>query len=229
MSFRNLFQKDIDNNRTPSSFSFNQTKSKIADQQQQKPRFEVDHNITNNTFNNNEDNNSIFYAFDNNEIENENDEYKHDSDNNINTDNDDYCDNIEEEEEGEVHVKVEEEENIENAGDTLTSVLADNERRRRNIEASIRFRVRKKNKIIQLENQINSENSKIEKFKINLHRLEIENACLRKMLLGNWNPKNDNISDNNFSNDSNLLSSAISNSKSNFEILQLLKQTEKHL
>lgn len=226
MSFRNLFQKDIDKNRTPSSFSFNQTKSKIADQQQQKNPFDTnqlnDDNDNNNTiFNSNEDDNNIFYSFNNKELESREDEYQHDNDN----DNGEYGDDMEEEEEADV--EIEEEENIENPGDT--SILNEDERRRRNIEASIRFRVRRKNKIIQLENQIISENNKIEEFKIDLHKLEIENVCLRKMLLGNWNPQDDNISDNNFSNDSNLLSSAINNSKSNFEILQLLKQTKKHL
>lgn len=228
MSFRNLFQKDIDKNRTPSSFSFNQTKSKIADQQQQKNPFDTNQlndnsNNNNNTiFNSNEDDNNIFYSFNNKELESREDEYQHDNDN----DTGEYGDDIEEEEEADV--EIEEEENIENPGDN-TSILNEDERRRRNIEASIRFRVRRKNKIIQLENQIISENNKIEEFKIDLHKLEIENVCLRKMLLGNWNPQDDNISDNNFSNDSNLLSSAINNSKSNFEILQLLKQTKKHL
>lgn len=72
-----------------------------------------------------------------------------------------------------------------------TSISADSilqEKRRRNLQASIKFRVNKKHKTLELENKLRKENETIEKLKLQLHKLEIENKWLRKFLIGGADP-----------------------------------------
>lgn len=188
MSFRNIFQKDIDNNTSLNNFSFNLTQGKLADQRQ---------NISNN-----DDNDD----YGENEYENEIDNL------------DDHEHNEEIEDNDALNIS------------TNTNNNLDEEKRRKNLEASIRFRIKRKNRLNHLQNQIKIEDGKIEDFKTKLHKLEIENACLRKMLLGNWDPKcNSSNSENSFSNDSNLLNSTVNNISTNSELLQLLKKTSTSL
>lgn len=93
------------------------------------------------------------------------------------------------------------------------------EKRRKNVEASIRFRLKKRNKVNDLMQKIQIENDRIATFKKQLHKLEIENTCLRKMLVGNWNPQ----TDNEFLADEDILNSSVSGDMTNWEILRNLK------
>lgn len=94
------------------------------------------------------------------------------------------------------------------------------EKRQKNLEASIRFRLKKKNKANDLMKKIQAENEKIADFKTKLHKLEIENTCLRKMLVGNWNPQ----TDSELLQDDRMLNSSVSGKMTNIEILRNLKQ-----
>ncbi|GAV30312.1 hypothetical protein PMKS-003822 [Pichia membranifaciens] len=94
------------------------------------------------------------------------------------------------------------------------------EKRRKNLEASIRFRLKKKNKANDLMKKIQTENEKIADFKTKLHKLEIENTCLRKMLVGNWNPQ----TDSELLQDEGMLNSSVSGEMTNIEILRNLKR-----
>lgn len=68
--------------------------------------------------------------------------------------------------------------------------------------------------------KIQAENEKIADFKTKLHKLEIENTCLRKMLVGNWNPQ----TDSELLQDEEMLNSSVSGEMTNIEILRNLKQ-----
>lgn len=72
---------------------------------------------------------------------------------------------------------------------TIPNINYNEEKRLKNLQASIRFRVNRKHKTQDLQERIESANAKIAEYKSKVHKLEIENACLRKMLLGNWKPE----------------------------------------
>ncbi|GMM31829.1 hypothetical protein DAMA08_045740 [Martiniozyma asiatica (nom. inval.)] len=99
----------------------------------------------------------------------------------------------------------------------------DPSKRRKNTEASARFRLKRKQRAMSLMSAIEAESVKIEDFKNKMRQLEIENDCLKKIIIGK--PTTISGLDLNVTvrEKKEVIGSKI-NSMSNYELLKYLKK-----
>jgi hypothetical protein len=62
-------------------------------------------------------------------------------------------------------------------------------KRQKRAQNSMRFRASKKQKALYMEQQLNNLDKRVTKFKSKIHKLELENAWLRKQLISNQSPR----------------------------------------
>ncbi len=62
-------------------------------------------------------------------------------------------------------------------------------KRQKRAQNSMRFRASKKQKVLYMEQQLNNLDKRVTKFRSKIHKLELENAWLRKLLTSNQSPR----------------------------------------